>query len=169
MGGLRRNRRGTMRAMPAEPSPESSLFRVTLFVGPQPVDGKPFIHSTVFNVKKRSWKGGVQVAVEIAQAQIDAISAATAFPKWLTEALVTVSVEERPSYQDRAQELMIQAISRCKLDLLLQSGITQENQCLAADTFVSELNEVLRTRRDLLASHVATELDLLPDDSTLSP
>ena len=41
-----------------------SLFRVTLFVGPQPVEGKPFTQSTVYNVKKRSWKGGIQVAVE---------------------------------------------------------------------------------------------------------
>ncbi len=80
-----------------------------------------------------------------------------------------VTAEERPLYRERAQELLVQALAWCKLHLLLQSGITQENQCLAADTFVSELNEVLRTRRDLLASHVATELDLLPDDSTLSP
>jgi hypothetical protein len=158
-----------MRAMVTEPSAESSQFRVALFVGPQPVEGKPYIQSTVFNVKKRSWKGGVQVAVEIAQAQIDAISSATGFPQWLTEALVAIPTEELPSYQTRAQELLIQAISRCKLDLMLQSGITQENQSLAADTFVAELSEVVGARREFLASHVATELDLQPHDSTLSP
>ena len=152
--------------MSAESLSDLSQFRVTLFVGPQPVKGKPFTYSTVFNVKKRSWKGGVQVAVELAQEQIDRINGALAFPQWLYEALESVSPAERPAYQDRAQELFIQALSWCKLDLLLQSGITQENQCLAADTFVTELNEVAGKKRDFVASHVAQELDLLPDDAT---
>ena len=54
-----------MRGMAADALSELSQFRVTLFVGPQAVQGKPFTHVTVFNVKKRSWKGGVQVAVEL--------------------------------------------------------------------------------------------------------
>jgi hypothetical protein len=141
---------------------DSSQFRVTLFVGPQPVKGKPFTQATVYNVKKRSWKGGVQVAVELAQHQIDHLSAEIGFPQWLEEALTTVPVEERPSYHERAQELFVQALSWCKLDLLLQSGITQENQCLTADTFVAELDGVAAKRRDFVASHVAGELDLLP-------
>ena len=155
-----------MRPMSAEAFSDLSQFRVTLFVGPQPVKGKPFTHSTVFNVKKRNWKGGVQVAVELAQAQIDRINCAIAFPQWLCVALEPVSPDERAAYQDRAQELFIQALSWCKLDLLLQSGITQENQCLTADTFVAELNEVAAKKRDFVASHVAAELDLLPNDAT---
>jgi len=53
----------TIRTMAVERAPEPSQFRVALFVGPQPVEGKPFTSSCVFNVKKRSWKGGIQVAV----------------------------------------------------------------------------------------------------------
>jgi hypothetical protein len=155
-----------MRVMPIDSFSDLSQFRVTLFVGPQPVKGKPFTHCTVYNVKKRSWKGGVQVAVEIDQAQIDGISSALGFPEWLEEALSTVPREERSSYHDRAQELFIQALAWCKLDLLLQSGITQNNQCLAADTFVAELNGVAPHKRALLASHVAAELDLLPNNPT---
>jgi hypothetical protein len=155
-----------MHAMSVESLSDSSQFRVTLFVGPQPVEEKPFTHSTVFNVKKRSWKGGIQVAVELAQAQIDCISSAIGFPQWLREALATISADERPSYHDRAQELFVQALSWCKLDLLLQSGITQENQCLAADTFVTELNGVAAKKRDVVTSHVAAELDLPPNDAT---
>lgn len=155
-----------MLAMSVESLTDSSQFRVTLFVGPQPVEEKPFTHSTVFNVKKRSWKGGVQVAVELTQAQIDGISSAIGFPQWLREALETISADERPSYHDRAQELFVQALSWCKLDLLLQSGINQENQCLAADTFVTELNGVATRKRDFMASHVAAELDLRPNDAT---
>ena len=139
-----------------------SQFRVTLFVGPQPVQGKPFTQSTVYNVKKRSWKGGIQVAVELAQAQIDQLSDAVDFAQWLEMALRVVPAEEHVFYHQRAQELLIQALSWCKLDLLLQSGITQQNQCLTADTFVAELNGIAPNRRAFISSHVAAELDLLP-------
>ncbi|HKY70493.1 MAG TPA: hypothetical protein VJL88_01110 [Nitrospira sp.] len=141
---------------------DPSQFRVTLFVGPQVVEGKPFTESTVYNVKKRSWKGGIQVAVELSRTQIDQLSAAIGFRQWLETLLVAVPLEERASYQERAYELLVQAFAWCKLDLLLQSGITQENQCLTADTFVTELNGVVAKKRDFVASHVATELDLLP-------
>jgi hypothetical protein len=148
--------------MATEPVSDPSLFRVTLFVGPQPVEGKPFTRSTVYNVKKRSWKGGIQVAVELDQAQIDQLSAVIGFPDWLEEALATVASEERAPYYERAEELLVQALSWCKLDLLLQSGITQNNQCLTADTFVAELNEITPKKRDFISTHVAAELDLLP-------
>jgi hypothetical protein len=157
-----------MRTMLTEPSAESSQFRVTLFVGPQSVEGKPFIHATVFNVKKRSWKGGIQVAVQIDQSQIEAASSAIGFPQWLAETLIAVPEEDRLAYQVRAHELFIQAVCWCKLDLLLQSGITQENQCLASDTFVSELQKVTMTRCAFITSHIASELDLIPNDATPS-
>lgn len=139
-----------------------SQFRVTLFVGPQPVEGKPFTQSTVYNVKKRSWKGGIQVAVELDQAQIDHLTEAVAFSQWLATALALVPAEEHAIYQERAQELLVQALSWCKLDLLLQSGITQQNQCLTADTFVAELNGIAPNKRDFIWSHISAELDLLP-------
>lgn len=139
-----------------------SQFRITLFVGPQPVQGKPFTQSTVYNVKKRSWKGGIQVAVELDQAQIDRLSESIGFGPWLEEILASVPSKERVTYQERARELLIQALAWCKLDLLLQSGITQTNQCLTADTFVAELDELAPKRRDFIATHVVAELDLLP-------
>ena len=70
---------------------------MTLFVGPQPVEGKPFTHSTVFNVKKRSWKGGIQVAVELNQTQVDQLSGAVGFSQWLETALTVVPAEESAS------------------------------------------------------------------------
>jgi hypothetical protein len=158
-----------MRRMSTQSSVEACQFRVTLFVGPQPVEEKPFTYSTVFNVKKRSWKGGIQVEVEIDQPQIDAIDAATGFAHWLTDLVRTIPAEDRLSYRSRAQELFIQAVCWCKLDLLLQSGLVQENQRLTADTFVAELSRIVTSRRAFITSYVAAELDLLPDDSTLSP
>ena len=157
-----------MRTMPVEHAPEPSQFRVTLFVGPQPVEGRPFTSSCVFNVKKRSWKGGIQVAVDITQPQIDILSTEVDLSRWLTQALIDLSDEDRRSHQERAHELFVQAVCWCKLDLLLQSGITQENQCLADDTWITEVRETVIKRTNFITSFIASELDLVPRDATAS-
>ena len=157
-----------MRTMRVEHAPEPSQFRVTLFVGPQPVEGRPFTSSCVFNVKKRSWKGGIQVAVDITQRQIDMLSTEVDLSRWLTQALIDLSDEDRRSHQERAHELFVQAVCWCKLDLLLQSGITQENQCLADDTWITEVRETVIKRTNFIASFIASELDLEPRDATAS-
>lgn len=153
--------RGRIATMRMDPISDPSQFRVTLFVGPQPVQGKPFTQ-TVYNVKKRSWKGGIQVAVELDQVQINQLTEAVGFSQWLETALALVPAEEHAFYKERAQELLIQALSWCKLDLLLQSGITQQNQCLSANTFVAELNGIAPNKQDFIRSHISAELDLLP-------
>jgi hypothetical protein len=56
-------------------------------------------------------------------------------------------------------------VSWCKLDLLLQSGITQENQCLAADILVDELRNLAIERAGFITSYVMDELDLPPGDT----
>ena len=156
----------TMRAMAIEHAPDSSQFRVTLFVGPQPVEGRPFTSSCVFNVKKRSWKGGVQVAVVVTQSQIDRLSTDVDFPSWLALALVDLADEDRLSHQARARELFTEAVCRCKLDLALQSGIAQENQCLEDDTEITEIRDAVMKRTNFITSYVASELDLVPRDVT---
>ena len=163
---LRFRGHATMRTMALEHAPEPSQFRVTLFVGPQPVKGNPFTSSCVFNVKKRSWKGGVQVAVDIAQGQIDRLSTDVDFARWLTLALADLAAADRVFQQERAHELFIQAVCWCKLDLALQSGITQENQCLAADTWIAEVRETVIKRTNFITSYIAAELDLAPRDAT---
>jgi len=150
----------TMRTMAVEHAPELSQFRVTLFVGPQLVEGRPFTCSCVFNVKKRSWKGGIQVAVAITQSQIDRLSTDVDFSRWLALALVDLADEVRLSHQKRAHELFIQAVCWCKLDLALQSGIAQENQCLADDTGIAEVRDAVIRRTNFITSYVASELDL---------
>jgi len=155
-----------MHAMAVEHAPESSLFRVTLFVGPQPVKGRPFTSSCVFNVKKRSWKGGIQVAVAITQSQIDTLSTDVDFSRWLAQALIDLSDEDRPSHQERAHELFIQAVCWCKLDLALQFGIAQENQCLADDTWIAEVRDTVIMRKNFITSYIASELDLILRDAT---
>lgn len=157
-----------MRAMVVEHAPDPSQFRVTLFVGPQQVEGRPCTYSCVFNVKKRSWKGGIQVAVAITQNQIDTLSAKIDFSRWLTQALIDLPEEDRTSHQERAHELFIQAVCWCKLDLLLQSGITQENQCLTEDTEIAEVRDTVIKRTSFITSFIASELDLVPRDATAS-
>jgi hypothetical protein len=152
--------RATIRHMAIEHAPEPSQFRVTLFVGPQLVEGRPFTRSCVFNVKKRSWKGGIQVSVVVTQSEIDSLSAGIDFPRWLTLALADLADEDRPSQQERAHELFIEAICWCKLDLALQSGITQENQCVADDIEIAQVRDAAITRTHFITSYVASELDL---------
>ena len=152
--------------MAVEHVPEPSQFRVTLFVGPQPVEGRPFTSSCVFNVKKRSWKGGIQVAVAITRSQINALSSDVDLSRWLAQALINLPEEDRPSHEERAHELFIQAVCWCKLDLVLQSGITQENQCLADDTWIAEVRDSVIKRTNFITSYIASELDLVPRDAT---
>lgn len=155
-----------MGTMAVEHAPEPSQFRVTLFVGPQLVEGRPFTCSCVFNVKKRSWKGGIQVAVVLTQSQIDRLSTAIDFPRWLALALVDLAEEDRLAHDERAQELFIQAVCWCKLDLALQSGIAQENQCLADDTGINEVRDAVIKRTNFITSYIASELDLVLRDGT---
>ena len=157
---------GRLAAMAVEHAPELSQFRVTLFVGPQPVEERPFTYSCVFNVKKRSWKGGVQVAVVLTQRDIYHLSTNIDFPRWLTLALVDLAEEDRLSYQDRALELLIEAVCWCKLDLALQAGITQKNQCLSEDTEIADVRNAVINRRNFITSYVAAELDLVLRDMT---
>ena len=154
-----------MRTMPVEHAPEPSQFRVTLFVGPQPVEGRPFTSSCVFNVKKRSWKGGIQVDVAIDQSQIDRLSTDVDFSSWLIRALTDLPDDDRSTYQERAQELFIQAVCWCKLDVVLQSGIPQENQCLADDTWTAEVRDAVSSRTNFITSYIVSELDLVPRDA----
>ena len=151
--------------MAIEHAPEPSQFRLTLFVGPQPVKGRPFTYSCVFNVKKRSWKGGIQVDVAISQNQIDRISTDVDFSSGLARALTDLPDDDRSTYQERAWELFIQAVCWCKLDLALQSGITQENQCLAEDTWTAEVRDSVNSRTNFIRSYIVSELDLVPRDT----
>ena len=48
-------------------------FRITFFFGPEAAPDRPGVVRCVFNVKKRSWKGGVQVTVELEAAQLERI------------------------------------------------------------------------------------------------
>ena len=47
--------------------PQIPGFRWTLFYGPEQSETSADTQHCVFNLKKRSWKGGIQVVVELTQ------------------------------------------------------------------------------------------------------
>jgi hypothetical protein len=102
----------------------------------------------------------------ITQRQIDTLSTDVDFFRWLALALIDLADEDRLSHQKRAHELFIQAVCWCKLDLALQSGITQENQYLADDTWVPEVRDTVIKRTNFITSYIASELDLVLRDLT---
>ncbi len=155
--------RATIAPMAPEFSQDPSAFRVTFFFGPEPVDGDSDKQACVFNVKKRSWKGGIQVSVEIGVAQLEALRRKIRFDDRITETLAAHTEDERHPFHGREAELFSQAVSRCKLDLRLQTGLKQENQRLSAHELVSELDEAVMARTEYVVTYVLTELDLAPN------
>ncbi|MGQ0694881.1 MAG: hypothetical protein ACT4OL_04815, partial [Nitrospiraceae bacterium] len=148
--------------MARESPPALSSHRVTLFFGPEPVEGEPDTQACVFNVKKRSWKAGVQVSVEIGTDQLSAIRQRIRLTERLAQIFLTLAPDERPTYEGRLADLFAQAVTRCKLDLRLQSGLSQENQRIQADELVPELDQAVNVRTEYVVAYVLTELDLAP-------
>ena len=149
------------RTMTPERGPELSSYRVTLFFGPEPVEGKPAVMACVFNVKKRSWKAGIQVSVEIAQAHLARLRQEIRLTDRITEALLLLSPDERPAYHARVDDLFAQAVTWCKLDLCLAAGLAQNNQRIGAGDLVPELNHSVTVRAEYVITYVLTELDLV--------
>lgn len=146
--------------MPRLPTPQVPEYRVTLFYGPERVEERPSRLRCVFNVKKRSWKGGVQVVVEINQTQLEAARRSTQLASLLKEALEAVPEDERAGYEGRASELLAQATCALKLDLALERGLPQENGRLDGEDLVEALDRAIGDRASRLKAHVFAELDL---------
>lgn len=144
-------------------APELSSYRVTLFFGPEPVEGKPGILACVFNVKKRSWKAGIQVSVEIAHAHLAQLGEEVHLADRMAEALASFAPEEHSAYYARMDDLFAQAVTWCKLDLCLTAGLAQKNQCVAAADLVPELTESIGVRAAYVIAYVLTELDLVSE------
>ncbi len=146
--------------MSSVPVPQIPQYRVTLFFGPEPLNGQLYGISCVFNVKKRSWKAGVQVAVEMEEEQLARARQVIGFEDWLKEELRVVPQAERDQYDGRARDLFVQGMCALKLDLALEAGLRQETRNLTLEMFVSELNHVLPRQADRLKSQILAELDL---------
>lgn len=140
-------------------------YRVTLFFGPESVDGKPDVQVCVFNVKKRSWKAGIQVSVEMSTDQLSALRRKMCLADRLAKSLTALDPQERPHYEERIADFFAQAVCWCKLDLRLQAGLTQDNQRILADELTVELDRDVNVRMDYIFAYIFGELDLAPDHS----
>lgn len=147
--------------MSVEMPSDGAAYRVTLFFGPEPVEDRPDTQCCVFNVKKRSWKAGVQVAVEVASDQLGALQQQVIRDERLKTALSGLSEEERLDREGRVPDLAAQAIAWCKLDLLLATGLPQENQRIEPHCFRQELEDSVRARQAYVVTYIMTELDLI--------
>lgn len=154
--------------MVPESTRAAQTYRVTFFFGPEPVEGQPDVLACVFNVKKRSWKAGIQVSVEIGPDQLSIIRQKLCLADRLAKRLVTLDPLELPQYQERIADLFTQAICWCKLDLRLRTGLTQENQRIQADELTMELHRETSCRADYILTYILEELDLTSDRSVSS-
>lgn len=156
------------RAMTSESTRDVSSYRVTFFFGPEPVEGRPDVLACVFNVKKRSWKAGIQVSVELRTDHLSVLREKMRLADRLAKSLMTLDSNERPHYQERIADFFAQAVCWCKLDLKLQAGLAQENQRIQADELTVELDQEASNRVDYVLAYILGELDLLPERSVSS-
>ena len=135
-------------------------FRTTFFFGPEEVPERPGILRCVFNTKKRSWKGGIQVAVELAEAQLERLRERGLLGELLEMLRARVEPETFAEYGQRARDLFTQQVCRAKLDLAMAKGLAQENQTIGADVFQQELDRAVLAGADAVRQAILAELDV---------
>ncbi|MCZ6581244.1 MAG: hypothetical protein O6840_06410 [Nitrospirae bacterium] len=141
-------------------SPKIPPYRMTLFYGPELDESDSDVVYCVFNVKKRSWKGGVQVAVEMSQAQVAHIRKRFGFDQWLPTFLVHLPESEREDYLDRGHDIFVQQVCLIKLQLAIGVGIQQENSRVPKGFLVAELDEVLGKEEVVVKEEILQELGI---------
>ena len=154
--------------MAPQSSRDISSYRITFFFGPESVEGQPDMLTCVFNVKKRSWKAGIQVSVEVSTEQLTVLRQKIRLADRLARSLTALDLRERPHYQERIADFFAQAVCWCKLDLRLQGGLTQKNQRILADELTIELDQEASNRSDYVLGYILGELDLAPHHSVPS-
>ncbi|TAL12765.1 MAG: hypothetical protein EPO02_00630 [Nitrospirae bacterium] len=138
----------------------SDEFRTTFFFGPEDVPERPGVLMCVFNTKKRSWKGGIQVAVELTRAQLERLRDRGLLEELLEMIRARVEPEAFAEYEPRARDLFTQQVCRAKLDLAIAKGLAQENQTVPADAFQQELDQAVLAGADAVRQAILTELDV---------
>ncbi len=61
--------------------------------------------------------------------------------------------------------MFIQQLCALKLELLLEQGLTQENQRIPTESHYNDLNQAVVARDEQLKAAIATELDIEDDGS----
>jgi hypothetical protein len=135
-------------------------FRINFFFGPDEKPDSTGVLVCVFNVKKRSWKGGVQVGVELFMEQLQQLADGCQLDELIEMIRAKVEPAEFSDYQQRARDLFIQRVCMVKLNLVVGKGIHQENQTIPADAMKQELDSEIPGQADSIRQAILTELDV---------
>lgn len=142
------------------PTPSHPQYRISLFYGPEPVDGAEGRVSCVFNVKKRSWKAGVQIGVEVLASQVARLRAALGFDAWLHMVTASVAEAERESYRLRGDEVFVQEVCTIKLVAALAHDVGQENTSVPAHLYIDDVDRAVMDAAARIKAKILAELDL---------
>ena len=122
----------------------------------------PDIFYCVFNVKKRSWKGGIQLVVEIEQPHASRCKRILQLETWLRNVLRYLPQADYDEYFQRGQDLFLQYLCQEKLQLAIEGGLRQETTLLSHNVFVQELEDAIRQNGHALKEALLAELDIPP-------
>lgn len=146
--------------MSTSSSPQIPRYRTTLFFGPEAHETNPNIFYCVFNVKKRSWKGGIQLVVEMAQRDVSRFQHILQFESWLRSILRHLPQGDYDEYFQRGQDLFLQCLCQEKLQLAIEGGLRQETTLLPHDVLSRELEDAIRQNGHALKETLFAELDV---------
>lgn len=145
--------------------PPTPLYRISLFFGPEPVEQAVGTWHCVFNVKKRSWKAGIQVAVHLTQETIAAARTQTHLDTPLAVLGTEVPKDERETTLARAEELYVVELARLILHAALDRGLPQENNIIEATAYEDLLRGLSPADGTQILQHICEELDLSRPDA----
>ncbi len=149
-------------SMGTSSSPKIPSYRTTLFFGPEVHETNPDLVYCVFNVKKRSWKGGIQLVVEIEQPHASRCKRILRLEAWLGSILRHLPQEDYDEYFQRGQDLFLQYLCQEKLQLAIEGGLRQETTLLSHDVLSQELEDAIRQNGHALKATLLAELDIPP-------
>lgn len=145
--------------------PPTPLYRISLFFGPEPVEQAVETSHCVFNVKKRSWKAGIQVAVHLTQETIAAARTQTHLDARLAVLGTEVPKDERETTLARAEELYVVELARLVLHAALDRGLPQENSVVESSAYEDLLKGLSPADGTRILQHIYDELDLSRPDA----
>ncbi len=140
--------------------PQIPLFRITLFYGPESCEGDSETIHCVFNVKKRSWKGGVQVDIVVGRNQVRRLENQLGFQEWIDQLLQIVPEDDREDYVKQGIDLFTQFICFHKLEIYIRQGIKQENAKVLSSFLILETDEVIQREAEKIKQQIIVELDI---------
>ena len=155
-----KTRRGRIVSMTALPSSKIPAYRITLFFGPEVHETDSNVLYCVFNVKKRSWKGGIQLVVEMTRTQAARLNRLLQVETWLQNVLLHLPQHEYDEYFQRGHELFLQYLCRTKLQLAINQGLRPETSLLSQDVLIPELEKAIQESGHALKDYVLAELDV---------